>query len=63
MKRLAPPPDLLRARPQRLRFLVFAQPSKFVHHARRLKLRLRRAWKRFSNWRWAFEQLPLAAPS
>ena len=63
MKRLALPPDLLRARPKRLRFLVFAQPGKFVHHARRLKLRLTRAWKRFSNWRWAFEQLPLAAPS
>jgi hypothetical protein len=63
MKRLALPPELLRARPKRLRFLVFAQPGKFVRHARRLKLRLLRAWRRFSNWARAFEQLPLAAPS
>lgn len=63
MKRLALPPELLRARPKRLRFLVFAQPGKFVRHARQLKLRLMRAWRRFSNWRWAFEQLPLPAPS
>lgn len=63
MKRLALPAELLRARPKRLRFLVFAQPGKFVRHARQLTLRLMRAWRRFSNWRWAFEQLPLAAPS
>lgn len=63
MKRLALPPELLRARPKRLRFLVFAQPGKFVRHARRLKLRLLRAWRRFSNWTWAFAQLPLAAPT
>jgi len=62
MKRLALPPELLRARPKRLRFLVFQQPGKFVSHARRLTLRLLRAWRRFSNWTWAFEQLPLAAP-
>lgn len=63
MKRLALPPELLRARPKRLRFLVFAQPGKFVRHARQLTLRLLRAWKRFSNWSWAFERLPLAAPT
>lgn len=62
MKRLVLPPELLRARPKRLRFLVFAQPGKFVRHARQLQLRLTRAWKRFSNWAWAFERLPLAAP-
>ena len=62
MKRLALPPELLQARPKRLRFLVFAQPGKFVCHARQLKLRLMRAWRRFSNWAWAFEQLPLPAP-
>jgi len=63
MKRLALPPELLRARPKRLRFVVFAQPGKFVQHARQLKLRLLRAWRRFANWRWAFAQLPLPAPS
>lgn len=62
-KRLVLPPELLRARPKRLRFLVFAQPGKFGRHARRLTLRLLRAWRPFSNWRWAFERLPLAAPS
>ena len=49
MKRLVLPPERLRARPQRLRFLVFTQPGKFVSHARRLKLRLMRAWRRFST--------------
>ncbi len=63
MKRLALPPELLRARPKRLRFLVFSQPGKFVQHARQLKLRLLRAWRRFASWRWAFEQLPQPAPS
>ena len=63
MKRLALPPELLRARPKRLRFLVFAQPGQCVRPARRLKLRWMRAWRRFSNGAWAFEQLPLAAPS
>ena len=62
MKRLVLPPELLRARPKRLRFLVFTQPGRFVNHAHRLKLRLMRAWRRFSNWAWAFEQLPLPAP-
>ena len=62
MKRLVLPPELLRARPKRLRFLVFTQPGRFVNHAHRLKLRLMRAWRRFSNGAWAFEQLPLPAP-
>ncbi len=59
MKRLALPPELLRARPKRLRFLVFVQPGRFVRHARQLTLRLMRAWRRFrtglgrsSNCRW-----------
>ena len=62
-KRLALPPELLRARPKRLRFLVFAQPGKLVRHARQLQLRWTRAGRRFSNWAWAFQPLPLAAPS
>ena len=61
MKRLALPPELLRARPKRLRFLIFHTPGKLVHHARRTLLGLPRAWRRFSNWRWALEQLPLPA--
>ncbi len=61
MKRLALPPELLRARPKRLRFLIFHTPGKLVHHARRVLLRLPRAWRRFSSWRWALQQLPLPA--
>lgn len=61
MKRLALPPELLRARPKRLRFLIFHTPGKLVHHARRVLLRLPRAWRRFGGWRWALEQLPLPA--
>jgi len=43
----------------RLRFLIFHTPGKLVHHARRVLLRLPRALRRFSSWRWALEQLPL----
>jgi hypothetical protein len=40
LKRLALPPELLTARPKRLRFLIFSTPGRLVHHARRLLLRL-----------------------
>lgn len=62
LKRLALPPELLAARPKRLRFLVFHTPGKLVRHARRVKLRLARSWRRFTNWGWALEQMPLPAP-
>jgi hypothetical protein len=61
LKRLALPPELLAARPKRLRFLIFATPGKLVHHARRTRLRLTRAWNRFGNWRRAMSLLPLPA--
>ena len=44
LKRLALPAELLRARPKRLRFLIFNTPGKPVHHARQTLLRLRGAW-------------------
>ena len=62
MKRLALPAELLRARPKRLRFLIFYTPGKLVHHARNLVLRLTRTLNRFSNWRGAFHKLPLPVP-
>lgn len=62
LKRLALPPELLAARPKRLRFLIFTTPGKLVHHARRTLLRLQRSWNRFGNWRHAFGMLPLPAP-
>jgi hypothetical protein len=61
LKRLALPPELLAARPKRLRFLIFTTPGKLVHHARRTLLRLTRAWNRFGSWQHAFGLLPLPA--
>lgn len=40
LKRLALPPELLRARPKRLRFQMFYLPGRLVSHARKLILRL-----------------------
>ena len=40
LKRLALPPELLTARPKRLRFLIFNTRGRLAHHARRLLLRL-----------------------
>jgi Transposase DDE domain group 1 len=61
LKRLALPPELLTARPKRLRFLIFNTPGKLVHHARRTLLRLGWSWQRFSNWHGALRLLPLPA--
>jgi len=61
LKRLALPPELLRSRPKRLRFLIFNIPGKLVHHARRTLLRLGWTWQRFSNWQGAMHLLPLPA--
>lgn len=61
LKRLALPPELLTARPKRLRFLIFTAPGKLVHHARSTVLRLSRTWNRFGNWRHALRLLPLPA--
>jgi hypothetical protein len=57
MKRLVLPPDMQTARPKRLRFLIFQQPGKRIHHARKTVLRLARTWIRFSNWKHAMEVL------
>ncbi len=62
MKRLVLPPDLQTARPKRLRFLIFQQPGKLIHHARKTVLRLARTWNRFSSWKQALEVLVLPAP-
>jgi hypothetical protein len=62
MKRLVLPPDLQTARPKRLRFLIFQQPGKLIHHARKMILRLARTWNRFSNWKHAMQVLFLPTP-
>ncbi len=61
LKRLALPPELLLARPKRLRFLIFNTLGKLVHHARSTLLRLGWTWQRFSNWQGALRLLPLPA--
>jgi Transposase DDE domain group 1 len=58
LKRLALPPELLKARPKRLRFLIFTTPGRLVVHARRTRLRIVRSWNRFTNWLPAIRQLP-----
>lgn len=61
MKCLALPPELLRARPKPLRFLVFQTPGRLIRHARTVVLRIVRTWSQFSNWRHAL--VPLSLPS
>ena len=50
LKRLALPPDLLRARPKRLRFLFLNAPGRLVHHARKITLRLGLGLARIREW-------------
>jgi hypothetical protein len=59
LKRLALPAELLRARPKRLRFLIFNTAGRLVHHARQLMLRLAAAAKEIAAWREALELLPV----
>src|SRR5438270_6775654 len=61
LKRLALPPELLTARPKRLRFLIFTTPGRLVEHARRTVLRMVRSWNRFTNWLPAIRALPAPA--
>jgi Transposase DDE domain group 1 len=50
LKRLAMPPELLAARPKRLRFLIFNTPGRIVHHARQVWLRLAATKERIEEW-------------
>ena len=59
LKRLALPPELLAARPKRLRFLFFHTAGRLVHHARRIILRLAAAAERLAVWHAALRLLPL----
>jgi hypothetical protein len=58
LKRLALPPDLLTARPKRLRFLVFTVPGRLITHARQLWLRLATTRDRLAQWIEAVQLLP-----
>ena len=58
LKRLALPPELLTARPKRLRFLVFTVPGRLITHARQLWLRLATTRDRLAQWIEAVSLLP-----
>jgi hypothetical protein len=58
LKRLALPPDLLNARPKRLRFLLFTVPGRLITHARQLWLRLATTRDRLAQWIEAVSLLP-----
>ena len=57
LKRLALPPELLTARPKRLRFLVFTVPGRLITHARQLWLRLATTRDRLASG-WPRQSLP-----
>jgi Transposase DDE domain group 1 len=59
LKRLALPPELLAARPKRLRFLIFHTPGRIVHHARGVWLRLAATRERIEEWIEALRLLPV----
>jgi hypothetical protein len=50
LQRLALPPDLLTARPTRLRFLVCTVPGRLITHARQLWVRLATTRDRLAQW-------------
>jgi hypothetical protein len=52
LKRLALPPELLTARPKRLRFLIFNTAGQVVRHARKMILRLATTKERLAQY-WA----------
>lgn len=59
LKRLALPPELVAARPKRLRFLIFQTAGRLVHHARKVLLRLTARVERLTSWLEAMRLLPL----
>ena len=61
LKRLALPAELLRARPKRLRFLIFSMPGRLVQHARRVLLRVATTAERIAEWLEAWRALPVPA--
>ena len=60
LKRLALPAELLRARPKRLRFLIFNTAGRLVQHARKTVLRLAALGVRIATWKEAMQLLPVA---
>jgi hypothetical protein len=50
LKRIALPPELLTARPKRLRFLIFNTAGQVLHHARKMILRLTTTKERLTQY-------------
>ncbi len=61
LKRVALPPELLAARPKRLRFLIFNTPGRLIHHARKIILRLATTTDRLATWLEAIALMPIGA--
>jgi hypothetical protein len=59
LKRIALPAELLRARPKRLRFLIFNTAGRLVQHARKMVLRLAALEERIALWKEALQLLPI----
>jgi hypothetical protein len=59
LKRIALPAELLRARPKRLRFLIFNTAGRLVQHARKMLLRMAALQERIAMWRKAMRLLPI----
>ena len=59
LKRIAMPPELLRARPKRLRFFVINTAGRIVQHARKTLLRLAALADRIALWKEAMRLLPI----
>ena len=62
LKRLALPPDLVTAKPKRLRFLIFNTAGRILHHARATVCRLRHLGAAIGGWRTALAALPSPRP-
>ena len=60
LKRIGLPAEYLRARPKRLRFLLFNLPGRLVHHARAVWLRLTTTVERLVDLRTIAEVLPIS---
>jgi Transposase DDE domain group 1 len=61
LKRIALPPEMLAARPKRLRFLIFHTAGRLVQHARQMILRVATTVERLRLWLQALRLLPLPA--
>lgn len=63
LKRLALPPELISARPKRLRFLIFNTAGQVVYHARKMTLRLATTKERLVHyWEATMKALILETP-